>query len=250
MIRVFWISGVVVLLDQATKAAVLHLMYREQSIPILGDWLRFTFTENPGMAFGITIGPPGTVTMLALIATGLVGAYIYQVRHDYAPYRWSLAFILGGALGNIIDRVFYGVLLDYGSLFTGRVVDFIHVSLWQGFIPRGIPFLGGSYLELFPIWNVADMSIVLGVVGVMLFHHTFHARRYARRARKRAAAQSRAVQRREPPAAVFSDLGRDIGTPPAVPRVLARQSGRGGARGDQDGRPTDASRSSAVQEEA
>ena len=250
MIRVFWISGVVVLLDQATKAAVLHLMYREQSIPILGDWLRFTFTENPGMAFGITIGPPGTVTVLALIATGLVGAYIYQVRHDYAPYRWSLAFILGGALGNIIDRVFYGVLLDYGSLFTGRVVDFIHVSLWQGFIPRGIPFLGGSYLELFPIWNVADMSIVLGVVGVMLFHHTFHARRHARRARKRAAAQSRAVQRREPPATVFSNLGRDVGTPPAVPRVLARQSGRGGARGDQDGRPTDASRSSAVQEEA
>jgi len=248
--RVFWIAGAVVLLDQATKATVLQFMYREQSIPLLGDWLRLTFTENPGMAFGITIGPPGTVTVLSLLATMLVGAYIYQVRNDYAPYRWSLAFILGGALGNIIDRVFYGVLLDYGPYFTGRVVDFIHVSLWQGFIPRVIPVFGGAYMELFPIWNVADMSIVLGVVGVMLFHHTFHARRHARRARKRAAAQSRAVQRREPPATVFSNLGRDVGTPPAVPRVLARQSGRGGARGDQDGRPTDASRSSAVQEEA
>jgi signal peptidase II len=221
MSRVFLISGIVVLLDQATKATVLEMMYREQSIPILGDWLRFTFTENPGMAFGMTIGPPGTVTVLALLATGLVGAYIYQVRHDYAPYLWSLAFILGGALGNIIDRVFYGVLLDYGGLFTGRVVDFIHVSLWQGFIPRGIPFLGGSYLELFPIWNVADMSIVLGVVGVMLFHQTFHLRRHARRVQQRTAARPRTMQHREAPSAVFSDLTQDLGTPPAVPRALS-----------------------------
>ena len=228
MSRVFLISGIVVLLDQATKATVLEVMYREQSIPILGDWLRFTFTENPGMAFGITIGPPGTVTILALIATGLVGAYIYQVRHDYAPYRWSLAFILGGALGNIIDRVFYGVLLDYGSLFTGRVVDFIHVSLWQGFIPRAVPFLGGSYLELFPVWNVADMSIVLGVVGVMLFHQTFHMRRHARRVQQRAATRPRALRHREAPGAVFSDLTQDLGAPPAVPPVLSSSKPRRG----------------------
>ena len=217
--RIFWIAGIVLLLDQVTKAAVLQFMYREQSIPLLGDWLRLTFTENPGMAFGITIGPPGTVTILSLLATLLVGAYVYQVRHDYAPYRWSLALILGGALGNIIDRVFYGVLLDYGPYFTGHVVDFIHVSLWQGFIPQGIPLVGGSYLELFPIWNVADMSIVLGVVGVMLFHQTFHDRRHARRRRQRAAAASR-VRRQERPAAVFSDLGRDVGSPPPVPSAL------------------------------
>jgi signal peptidase II len=226
------------------------MMYREQSIPILGDWLRFTFTENPGMAFGITIGPPGTVTVLALIATGLVGAYIYQVRHDYAPYLWSLAFILGGALGNIIDRVFYGVLLDYGSLFTGRVVDFIHVSLWQGFIPRGIPFLGGSYLELFPIWNVADMSIVLGVVGVMLFHQTFHMRRYARRVKQRAAVRPHAVQHREAPGAVFSDLTQDLGTPPAMPPALSSSNTlrRGPARSAQSRPDTAAARSSAPED--
>jgi signal peptidase II len=220
MMRVFWITGAVVLLDQATKAAVLEFMYRQQSIPLLGDWLRLTFTENPGMAFGITIGPPGTVTVMSLVATILVAAYVYQVRNDYAPYRWSLAFILGGALGNIIDRVFYGVLLDYGTWFTGRVVDFIHVSLWQGFIPRSIPFFGGSYLELFPIWNVADMSIVLGVVGVMIFHHTFHERRHARH--RREAGLDRVVRTRKPPAAVFSNLGQDVGSPPAVPSALSR----------------------------
>jgi signal peptidase II len=179
--RVLWLSAFVIVLDQATKAAILQFMASpsglSRSIPLVGDWLRLTFTENPGMAFGITIGPPGTVTILALIATCLVGAYIYRVRDGYAPYLWSLSLIFGGAVGNIIDRVFYGVLLDYGTWFTGHVVDFIHVSLWKGFIPEVVPLIGGSYMELFPIWNVADMSIVLGVVGVLTFHHTFHERR-------------------------------------------------------------------------
>lgn len=219
--RVFLISGTVVLLDQVTKAAVLQFMYREQSIPVLGDWLRLTFTENPGMAFGLTIGPPGTVTVLSLVATVLVVAYIYQVR-DYTPYRWSLGLILGGALGNIIDRVFYGVLLDYGSYFTGHVVDFIHVSLWQGIIPRSIPLVGGSYLEIFPIWNVADMAIVLGVVGVMLFHQSFHAQRRADYERTRAATRGGSIRGRKQPGAVFSDLGRDVGSPPSVPSSLSR----------------------------
>jgi len=180
--RVLWLVAAVVLVDQISKAAVLQFMRRHESIPLLGDWLRFTFTENPGMAFGITIGPAGTVTVLSIIATLVVGAYVYRVRNGYAPYLWSLGLILGGAVGNIIDRIFYGVLLDYGPLFTGRVVDFVHVNLWQGFIPSLVPLIGGSYLELFPIWNVADMAIVAGVIGVMLFHRHFHERRRAARA--------------------------------------------------------------------
>lgn len=181
--RFLWLSAIIVAIDQATKAAVLQFMAFpsgiSRSIPVVGDWLRLTFTENPGMAFGITIGPPGTVTVLSLIATCLVGGYIYRVRNGYAPYLWSLSLIFGGAVGNIIDRVFYGVLLDYGPYFTGHVVDFIHVNVWKGFIPEIVPVVGGSYMELFPIWNVADMSIVLGVVGVLFFHHTFHERRLA-----------------------------------------------------------------------
>ena len=176
--RLLWISALVVGLDQLTKAAVLHFMVKHQSIPILGDWLKFTFTENPGMAFGIQFGPKGLVTVLSVGATLLVIYYMYQVRNGYLPYRASLAFILGGALGNIIDRVFYGALLGYGELFTGRVVDFIHVSLWEGFVPEMVPFIGGAYLELFPIWNVADMAIVLGVVGILYFQKTFHRRLY------------------------------------------------------------------------
>ena len=181
--RFLWLSAFVVAVDQATKAAVLQYMTPQngvpQSIPLVGDWLRLTFTENPGMAFGITIGPPGTVTVLSILATCAVAVYVYSVRNAYAPFRWSLALILGGAVGNVIDRVFYGVLLDYGTYFTGHVVDFIHVSLWRGFIPEAVPLLGGAYMELFPIWNVADMAIVLGVAGVLLFHGTFHERRHA-----------------------------------------------------------------------
>lgn len=172
--RVLWVSALIILADQATKLTVLQTMYRGQSIPLVGEWLRFTFTENPGMAFGIEVGPPGTITVFAMFVTGLIIYYIYQIRGAYFPYRLSLAFILGGALGNIIDRVFYGVMLDYNPYFRGHVVDFIHVDLWRGYLPDILPLIGGSYTALFPIWNVADMAIVGGVVGILLFQNRFH----------------------------------------------------------------------------
>lgn len=165
MIRVLWISGLVILLDQSTKLFVLRTMYRGQQIPVLGDWLKFTFTENPGMAFGITPGPTSVVTVFSMLATALIVFYLYRVRRDYYPYRASLALILGGAVGNIIDRVFYG-----DTLLFGKVVDFIHVNIWSGFLPESIPVIGGTYISLFPIWNVADMAIVCGVAGIIALH--------------------------------------------------------------------------------
>lgn len=182
MMRVLWISGLVVLLDQSTKLLVLRTMYRGQQIPVLGDWLKFTFTENPGMAFGITPGPTEVVTVFSILATALIVFYLYRVRQDYYPYRASLALILGGALGNIIDRLFYG-----DALFSGKVVDFIHVNLWSGFLPESIPLIGGMYISLFPIWNVADMGIVCGVASVILLH-----KKYAQEQAEREAAQNEA----------------------------------------------------------
>src|SRR5690606_30807988 len=84
------------------------------------------------------------------------------------------ALIVGGALGNIIDRTFYGVIYGYGPLFYGEVVDFVHVDLWRGYVPDWVPFLGGDYMALFPIWNVADMAIVVGVAAIILFQRQFH----------------------------------------------------------------------------
>lgn len=172
--RAFSIVAAVLLVDQLTKYLVVQTMHLGQSIPVLDDWMRFTYTENPGMAFGITFGPPGLVTVFSLIATGLIIYYLVQVRRGYVPYVASLAFILGGALGNIIDRTFYGLIMQGGGLFQGRVVDFIHFNIWRGYLPEGLPLMGGSYVALFPIWNVADMAIVLGVVGIVAFQRRFH----------------------------------------------------------------------------
>jgi signal peptidase II len=116
------------------------------------------------------------VTVFSIIATLLIIFYLYTVRGGYTPYRASLALILGGAVGNIIDRVFYAKIFGSGALFQGHVVDFIHVNVWRGYVPDAIPFFGGKYMALFPIWNVADMSIVAGVVGILVFQRKFHER--------------------------------------------------------------------------
>ena len=164
----------VLFVDQAIKFAVLKYMYIGQSIPVIGDWLRITFTENPGVAFGIRFGPEGTMVVLSIIATAVIITYVLKVRDGHAPYVLSLAFIVGGALGNLIDRTFYGIWVYDTGLFTGRVVDFFHVNVWKGVVPHWIPGLGGSYMALFPIWNFADMAIVGGVIGVFVFQQRFH----------------------------------------------------------------------------
>ena len=164
----------VILVDQICKIIVLNTMTLGMSIPLLGDWLKFTFTENPGMAFGMRFGPPAMITIFSILATFLIIIYLFKIGSIYRPYQTSLSFVLGGALGNIIDRVFYGAILYDEPLFLGKVVDFIHVNVWRGYVPDGIPFIGGSYMALFPIWNVADMSIVLGVVGILFFQKRFH----------------------------------------------------------------------------
>ena len=172
--RVFWLAATVIIIDQVTKWIVLKKMYRGQSIDLLGDWLKFTFTENPGMAFGIEYGHPALITVFSVIATGLILFYTIRVGYLYAPYQISLSLVLGGAFGNIIDRVFYGAILYDTPLFVGKVVDFIHINVWRGSVPSGVPFFGGKFVALFPIWNVADMAIVAGVAGILFFQKIFH----------------------------------------------------------------------------
>lgn len=172
--RVLWLSALIVIIDQVTKILVHFTMYRGQSIPILGRYFRLTYTENPGMAFGLQIGPPGTITVFALVASGLIVYYLWQIRGSYAPYRWGLGLILGGAVGNIIDRIFYGKLLYAEPLFQGRVIDFIHFDIFRGALPEWIPFFGGDFIALFPIGNIADLSILAGVATVLLAQSRFH----------------------------------------------------------------------------
>ena len=173
--RLFWIVAGVMVLDQATKLIVRLNMDIGHlgAIDLLGDWLKFTYTENPGMAFGITFGPAGLITIFSLLAAAMITVYMFRVRTGYLPYTVSLACILGGALGNIIDRLFYGIVFDYAPFFQGRVVDFIHFDIWQGRLPSSVPLIGDVYLSLFPIFNVADIGIVGGVIGILIFQKKF-----------------------------------------------------------------------------
>ena len=172
--RLAWVVAGVLVVDQASKMAVRLNLEPRRSIGLLGDWLNFTFTENPGMAFGITFGPAGLITGFSIIATILIVVYLIHVRSGYGPYCISLACVLGGAIGNIIDRLLYGMIFDYAQFFQGHVVDFIHFDLWSGFVPPAVPLIGGTYLSLFPIFNVADIAIVGGVMGILLFQKQFH----------------------------------------------------------------------------
>jgi signal peptidase II len=173
--RVLWVSLAIIVADQISKLAVLKTMVRSRSIPVIGDWFKLTYTENPGMAFGVAFGPPAMITILSIIATTIIIGYLYTVRRGYLPYRASLALVLGGALGNIIDRVFYGKLFYDLPFFQGRVVDFLHLDVWRGYLPDWIPLFGGTGLALFPIGNVADVAIIVGVIGIIWFQKRYHA---------------------------------------------------------------------------
>ncbi len=172
--RVLWVSLVLVVVDQLTKAWVQAAMVPGESVPLVGTLLRLTYTTNPGMAFGMTLGSKLFLTLFSVAATALIGGYLWVVRRGPVGYRLALALILGGAAGNIIDRTFYGVIGGTAPLFYGEVVDFIHVDLWRGYLPEWIPLFGGTFLSLFPIWNVADMAIVVGVAAIILFQRRFH----------------------------------------------------------------------------
>ena len=172
--RVLWVTLLILVADQITKVWVKLTMLPQESIPVLGDFVRLTFTENPGMAFGLSLGSKLFLTLFSLVATVLIGVYLWHVRKGPTGYRVALALILGGALGNIIDRVFYGLIWGYDQLFYGNVVDFIHFDIWRGIMPESVPFLGGRYFAVFPIGNIADLAIIGGVAAIILFQRRFH----------------------------------------------------------------------------
>jgi len=171
--KLFTLSALIVLLDQATKLAVkgfslfgIHHdgMQRGQSIPVLGDFLHFTFVENPGMAFGLDFGMP---LLLGLFSIGAAVLLVHLLRRSgngkIGGFHFALAMILGGAVGNLIDRLFYGLFYGYAPLFKGKVVDFIDVDILD------INFLGLT-LDRFYIFNIADSAVSVGIVLLLIFY--------------------------------------------------------------------------------
>ncbi|MGH2574279.1 MAG: signal peptidase II [Ignavibacteria bacterium] len=172
--KILFVTLLVVILDQVSKFYIKGLKIESLGInlqgmpyasskPILGDFIRITFIENPGMAFGLDIGPKMFLTIFTIIASIVIFIYIYKHRNDNFLIRLSLALILGGALGNLIDRTFYGMIYNYGNLFYGRVVDFIQIDIWD------FTIFGKTY-STWPIFNIADVSVTLGFLIIVFFH--------------------------------------------------------------------------------
>ncbi len=175
-VRVLFVTLGIVFADQVTKLIVKGLsipflgihwegMRYGSSIPVLGDLLRWTYIENAGMAFGIDPGGGKLFFSIFSIIAGIaILIYLYKARNESLILRLPLAMILGGALGNLIDRMFYGLFFEGGALFTGRVVDFIDIDFFN------INFLG-IHLSRWPVFNIADASVTIGVLLLLFFSH-------------------------------------------------------------------------------
>lgn len=174
--RVLIISGFIVLADQITKLLVKGVSIPSLGIqifgmpygfskPLIGNAVRLTYIENPGMAFGIDVGGKLFFSIFSIIASVAIIMYLYRARRDALGFRFSLAMILGGALGNLIDRVFYGVIFGDAPLFYGRVVDFIDVDFFNFAI-------FGHQFSRWPVFNIADAAVTVGVILLIFFHRT------------------------------------------------------------------------------
>jgi len=173
-VRVLWLTAGIVLVDQFTKLLVKGVdlpglgvsfpgLPYGSSRPIVGDLLRLTYIENAGMAFGFNPGGKLFFSLFTLAAAGAILLFLYHARTERLLFRISLALVLGGAVGNLIDRIFYERLFHDGPLFYGRVVDFLDMDFPD-------ISLFGYALTRWPVFNVADACVTVGVL-LMLFTH-------------------------------------------------------------------------------
>jgi signal peptidase II len=206
---------IVLIIDQALKIYIKTSLEYGTGFNLLGmDWARIHFVENEGMAFGITFGnkclgvlkdgsckgimmtPESGKLLLSVFRIVMVGFLIYLIREllkagESLGLLISLSLILAGAIGNIIDSAFYGLIFSespyhgglseifpssggYASFLHGRVVDMFYFPMIDTILPDWVPVLGGKRFEFFrPVFNVADSAISIGVTSILLFHRSF-----------------------------------------------------------------------------
>lgn len=175
--KVIFVSFFIVILDQVSKLLVkgvslpwinvdIQGMRFGESIPVIGTFLQISFIENAGMVFGISIGEQTKYFLALFTIAASVGLliYLYYHRMESLGYRLGIAMMLGGALGNLLDRVFYGVLYNYESIFMGNVVDWIDFDFFD------IELFGRLY-DRAPVFNIADFAIIIGVVLLLSTIH-------------------------------------------------------------------------------
>jgi signal peptidase II len=185
--RFYLLTIGVIILDQVVKLLVYYNMDLGNEIPVLGEWFKIHYTVNPGMAFGLELGSEFgklVLTSFRLIAMVGIGYYLFKLIKKGVPdgLSWCIAMILGGAVGNVIDSTFYGVLLKgnvppnvHTPWFHGQVIDMFYVDIWEGRVADWVPLFGGDYLSLWPIFNIADASIFVGVAIILIFQKKFFA---------------------------------------------------------------------------
>ena len=169
---------VILLIDQVSKFYIKTNFFLGEEIPVF-NWFRILFVENEGMAWGAKI--PGAygkliLTLFRIVAIGGIGYWLWDSikRNSSSILILCISFIFAGAMGNIIDSIFYGIIFSdshgqvatlfpeeggYGTLFHGKVVDMLYFPLYNGTLPEWIPFWGGKYFTFFdPVFNVADSA--------------------------------------------------------------------------------------------
>ncbi len=192
--KYFLLSLAIIVLDQIVKLVVKLNMEKGVSgqIQVLGDFFKIHFIENNGAAFGLTLTNLFSglgmemsevtgkliLSIFSIVAVLAIGVVLYRLSDHRSPLPWFVASIFGGALGNIIDRTFYGLwfsdINDYsGGLFHGRVVDMFYLDIWEGRIADWVPIFGGEYTSLWPIFNIADAGISIGIVVILIFQNRF-----------------------------------------------------------------------------
>lgn len=183
--KYFLIALLVVVIDQSSKILVVNNMELHEEINVLGDWFRIHYLLNPGMAFGIKWNNEFgklALTLFRIVAMIGIAIYLYRLarRNAHPGLLFCIALILGGAVGNVIDSTFYGVLLNNAPpdsptpWFHGQVIDMLFFPLFDFVWPEWVPFVGGDYFLFFsPVFNLADSSIFIGVTVIFIMQKKF-----------------------------------------------------------------------------
>jgi signal peptidase II len=186
----------VLAMDQLIKIMVKTHLMEGREILVLGNWFRLHFVENSGMAFSMELPTEYGKILLSSFRLIAIGFIIYLIRRlikeKYHPgLVYSGAMILAGAIGNMIDSAFYGLIFTdsigrvaaifpkgggYAGFLKGNVVDMLWFPISHGVFPHWLPMWGDEYYEFFrPVFNIADASITIGVAIIIVFQKSFFA---------------------------------------------------------------------------